>query len=48
MEEMRDLTKRTRSGKLEDIVSEINRYIVGWTAYYRLAATPRVFEGLDE
>jgi len=22
----------------EDIVSEVNRYIVGWTAYYRLAA----------
>jgi group II intron reverse transcriptase/maturase len=48
MEKMRNLTRRTRSGKLEDIVTEINRYIVGWTAYYRLAATPSVFEGLDE
>jgi RNA-directed DNA polymerase len=48
MEKMRNLTRRTRSSKLEDIVSEINRYIVGWTAYYRLAATPSVFEGLDE
>jgi group II intron reverse transcriptase/maturase len=48
MEKMRNLTRRTRSGKLEDIVSEINRYIVGWTAYYRLAATPSVFEELDE
>jgi group II intron reverse transcriptase/maturase len=48
MEKMRHLTRRTRSGKLENIVSEINRYIVGWTAYYRLAATPSVFEGLDE
>ena len=48
MEKMRNLTRRTRSGKLEDIVSEINRYIVGWIAYYRLAATPSVFEGLDE
>jgi len=45
-EKIRHLTRRTRSGKLEDIVSEINRYIVGWTAYYRLAATPSVFEGL--
>ena len=26
MEKMRNLTRRTRSGKLEDIVSEINRY----------------------
>jgi RNA-directed DNA polymerase len=48
MERIRNLTRRTRSGKLEDIVSEINRYIVGWTAYYRLAATPSVFEELDE
>ncbi len=48
MEKLRNLTRRTRSGKLEDIVSEVNRYIVGWTAYYRLAATPSVFEELDE
>jgi group II intron reverse transcriptase/maturase len=47
MEKMRYLTRRTRSGKLEDIVSEINRYIRGWIAYFRLANTPSVFEGLD-
>ena len=47
MEKVQNLTRRTRSGKLEDIVSEINRYLIGWTAYYRLAATPSVFEGLD-
>jgi group II intron reverse transcriptase/maturase len=47
MEKVRNLTKRTRSGKLKDIVSEINRYLIGWTAYFRLAATPSVFEGLD-
>ena len=33
-EKMRHLTKRTRSGKMEDIVSEINRYTRGWTAYF--------------
>jgi len=48
MEKVRNLTRRTRSGKLEDIVSEINRYTIGWTAYFRLAATPSVFEELDE
>jgi len=48
MEKVRNLTKRTRSGKLEDIVSEINRYVGGWIAYFRLAATPSVYEGLDE
>jgi len=47
MEKMRDLTRRTRSGKLEDIVSEVNRYVIGWTAYYRLADTPSMFEELD-
>ena len=48
MEKIRYLTRRTRSGKLEDILSEINRYIQGWIAYYRLAATPSVYEQLDE
>jgi hypothetical protein len=48
MEKVRNLTRRTRSGKLEDIVSEINHYLIGWTAYFRLAVTPSVFEGLDE
>jgi len=47
MEKIRDLTRRTRSGKLEDIVGEINRYIRGWIGYFRLADTPSVFEGLD-
>jgi len=48
MERIRQLTRRRRSGKLEDIVSEINRYTVGWIAYFRLADTPSVFAGLDE
>jgi len=47
MEKIRNLTRRTRSGKLEDIVSEINRYVKGWTAYFRLADTPSMFEKLD-
>ena len=48
MEKIRQLTKRTRTGKMEDIVSNINRYVIGWTAYYRLATTPSVYQGLDE
>lgn len=47
-EKMRHLTKRTRSGKMEDIVGEINRYTRGWTAYFRLATTPSVYKELDE
>jgi retron-type reverse transcriptase len=35
MEKMRHLTRRTRSGKMEDIVKSSR----GWIAYYRLATT---------
>lgn len=48
MEKMRNLTRRTRSGKLEDILREVNRYTRGWMAYFRLATTPSVFRELDE
>ncbi len=48
MEKIRVLTRRTRSGKLEDILREINRYLKGWIAYFRLAATPSIYEELDE
>jgi len=46
-EKLRRLTKRTRSGKLEDVIREINRYTMGWIGYYRLANTPSVYEDLD-
>jgi group II intron reverse transcriptase/maturase len=46
-EKLRCLTKRTHSGKLEDILQEINQYTMGWVGYYRLANTPSVFEELD-
>jgi RNA-directed DNA polymerase len=47
-EKLRRLTKRTRSGTLEDIIQEINQYTMGWVGYYRLANTPSVFEDLDQ
>jgi RNA-directed DNA polymerase len=46
-EKLRRLTKRTRSGKLEEIIREVNTYTVGWIGYYRQANTPSVYEGLD-
>ncbi len=46
-DKLRRLTKRTRSGKLEEVIEAINQYTMGWIAYYRLADTPSVFEGLD-
>ena len=47
-EKIRSLTKRTRSGKLEDIVQDVNQYTRGWMGYYRLAETPSVYQELDE
>ena len=44
---LRRMTRRTRSGKLEDIIGEVNQYLQGWIGYFRLADTPSVFEGLD-
>jgi group II intron reverse transcriptase/maturase len=48
VEKMRYLTRRTRSGKLEDIVQEVNQYTRGWMAYFRLATTPSVYQELDK
>ena len=48
MEKMRHLTRRTRPGKMEDILRDVNRYSQGWVAYYRLATTPSVYQELDE
>ena len=46
-EKLRRLTKRTRSGKLEDVIRQINQYTMGWMGYYWQANTPSVFEELD-
>ncbi len=47
-ERLHQLTRRTRSGQLEEVVKEINAYTRGWIGYFRLADTPSVFQELDE
>lgn len=47
-EKLRRLTKRTRSGKLEEMVEQINGYTMGWIGYFWQANTPSVYEGLDQ
>ena len=47
-DKLRHLTKRTRSGKLEELIEQINTYTVGWIGYYRQANTPSVYEELDK
>lgn len=46
-EKLRSLTKRTRSGKLEDLIRQVNQYTMGWMGYFWQANTPSVFENLD-
>jgi RNA-directed DNA polymerase len=45
---LRTLTSRRWGVSMERRISEINRFTVGWTAYFRLADTPTPFEDLDE
>ena len=45
---VRQLTKRTRHGTLEQVIRDINEYTMGWIGYYRLSDARSVFEELDE
>ena len=45
---LRALTSRRWGVSMERRIEEINRFTVGWTAYFRLADTPTPFEDLDE
>jgi RNA-directed DNA polymerase len=47
-EKLRHLTRRTRHGPLEEILEKINRQVMGWVGYFRLADTPSTFQALDE
>ena len=46
-ERLRQLTSRKRGISMEQRIEEINRFTVGWTAYFALADTPTVLERLD-
>lgn len=45
---IKELTSRRWSITMEDRIETINRYIVGWMGYFRLADTPKVFAELDK
>jgi len=47
-DKLRQMTRRTRSGQLADIIQQVNEYLMGWIGYFRLADTPSVFAELDE
>ena len=46
-ERLRQLTSRKRGVSMEQRIDELNRYTVGWMAYFALADTPTVFQRLD-
>jgi RNA-directed DNA polymerase len=45
---LRKLTSRRWGVSMERRIRELNRFTVGWTAYFAYADTPRPFEELDE
>ena len=47
-DKVRRLTRRTRHGKLGQVIQEVNRYTMGWIGYFRLSDARSVFEELDE
>jgi len=47
-ERLQVLTRRTRSGRLDEVIRQLNEYLRGWMGYFRLADTPSVLVELDE
>jgi group II intron reverse transcriptase/maturase len=45
---IRQITRRTCGRSLVEVAAELQRYVPGWKAYFRLAQTPRIFRELDE
>jgi RNA-directed DNA polymerase len=44
---IRRITRRSGGRSLEQIVTELRPYLLGWKSYFQLAATPQVFRDLD-
>ena len=47
-ERVRKLTCRKRGNTLEEIMTELRRYLLGWRGYFRLCETPSVLEKLNK
>ncbi len=44
---VRNLTRRTRGVSVEQMIEDLNRYLVGWRGYFGYCETPSVLEDLD-
>jgi hypothetical protein len=45
---IRQITRRSGGRSLAQVAAELQSYLVGWKAYFRLADTTRVFAGVDQ
>jgi RNA-directed DNA polymerase len=46
-DKIRQITRRSRGIKLEEVVSQLNRMLLGWVGYFRLTEYPKQLPGLD-
>ncbi|BFH65703.1 group II intron reverse transcriptase/maturase [Paenibacillus azoreducens] len=47
-EKIRELTSRTRPIAMEERIARLNRYLMGWLGYFRLASAQKHYERLDK
>jgi group II intron reverse transcriptase/maturase len=45
---IRQITRRTCGRSIAQVISQLRPYVLGWKAYFGLAQTSRVLQGLDE
>jgi len=45
---VRQITRRTRGGTLEEVAKELAIYLTGWRGYFRFCETPSVLQNLDK
>jgi RNA-directed DNA polymerase len=45
---VRELTRRTRGVKVETMVAQLSRYLMGWRGYFSFCQTPSVLRKLEE
>lgn len=44
---IREISRRTRGRRIEDIVSELSRYMTGWYAYFKIIEVRSILKELD-
>jgi len=45
---VRELTRRTRGVKVETMIAQLSRYLLGWRGYFGFCQTPSVLRSLEE